>query len=185
MSELVVGPLRAEHWPVIASWFTGPRDVAVWSGPSSRYPVDRAQLEPVLAEMAATPAKRLARVATVDGAVIGHAQMALDRALGTATLQRVAIAPEVRGSGYARMLLEPMLTEVFAIPEFARVELLVFPFNLPAIRTYRTLGFVEEGCLRRSMPFGEERWDTLVLGLLREDWQGGGPAAPTQAEGHS
>lgn len=165
--------LASPQFATIASWFANPRDVAVWAGPSSIFPLDVAQFARMLDETAQRPPRRIARVGLSDGAVVGHAQAAIDWTLGTATLQRVAIAPGRRGQGLAVLLLRPFLDELFRFPELARIELLVFPFNEPAIRAYRALGFRHEGCLRSSMPFGAERWNTLLMALLKADWESG------------
>ena len=54
-----------------------------------------------------------------------------------------------------------------------RLELNVFPFNAPAMRTYAKLGFVREGVRRSSARVGGERWDTVIMAILREDWRPG------------
>jgi RimJ/RimL family protein N-acetyltransferase len=46
-----------------------------------------------------------------------------------------------------------------------RVSLTVFEYNERALRTYRKLGFVEEGRQRaRLLRFGK-RWDMVVMGI--------------------
>jgi RimJ/RimL family protein N-acetyltransferase len=41
----------------------------------------------------------------------------------------------------------------------------VFPENLRAVALYRSVGFVEEGRLRRHLRVGEEERDLLLMGL--------------------
>lgn len=141
----------------------------MWAGPSSTYPVDDVQFEAMLEEASQSPPCRVARVATLESEVVAHAQLAIDWPLGNATLQRVAVAPARRGGRLAERFLKSVLTEALGFTEITRIDLLVFPFNIPAIRTYERLGFVHEGRLRSSMPFESERWDTLVMALLRRE----------------
>ncbi|MFO0969258.1 MAG: GNAT family protein [Gemmataceae bacterium] len=55
-----------------------------------------------------------------------------------------------------------------------RLGLHVYEFNERAIRAYERVGYRREGVLRQSF-FSEGRyWDTVVMGLLREEWTGGG-----------
>jgi ribosomal-protein-alanine N-acetyltransferase len=52
-----------------------------------------------------------------------------------------------------------------------RVTLQVFEYNARAIRVYEKLGFQKEGVLREEH-FREGRyWDTIFMGLLREEWR--------------
>jgi len=69
--------------------------------------------------------------------------------------------------------LSQIRDSVFGMAEFERLELNVYTFNQAAIRAYKRLGFVEEGCRRSSVRVGQARWDTAIYGLLRSEWQGG------------
>ncbi|MCG8355983.1 MAG: GNAT family N-acetyltransferase, partial [Kiloniellales bacterium] len=94
----------------------------------------------------------------------------LDWRHGTATMARVAIAPSARGRGLAPPMLKLVVDEAFALPDFERVELNVYSFNEPAIRAYASLGFVKEGVRRSSTRVGDERWDTVIMAMLRPEW---------------
>jgi RimJ/RimL family protein N-acetyltransferase len=68
-------------------------------------------------------------------------------------------------------MLRPVLREAFAQPEIERVELNVYAWNTPAIRSYERLGFKAEGVRRSSALVNGERWDTAIMGLLRQEWR--------------
>ena len=102
--------------------------------------------------------------------MVGHTQLRLDWRHGVATIARVAIAPDARGRGLAAPMLTLVVDEAFALPDFERVELNVYSFNEPAIRAYASLGFLTEGVRRRSTRVGEERWDTVIMAVLRPEW---------------
>jgi ribosomal-protein-alanine N-acetyltransferase len=70
----------------------------------------------------------------------------------------LAVRPERRRRGYARVLLEAALG---AFPEARRVHLEVRPSNVPARSLYTSLGFVTTG--RRRRYYGDE--DALLMTL--------------------
>jgi RimJ/RimL family protein N-acetyltransferase len=80
-----------------------------------------------------------------EGALVGHAQLGFDWRNGNALLARVAVAPRARGRGLAGPMLRRIIEEAFARPEIGRVELNVYVWNTPAIRSYDRLGFKTEG----------------------------------------
>ena len=68
-------------------------------------------------------------------------------------------------------MLGLLLDKAFEFLEIERAELNVFAFNTPAIRTYERVGFVKEGMRRSSTRVGLQRWDTVVMSLLRDEWR--------------
>ena len=143
-------------------WFSNLEALVQWGGPGLSFPLEAAQLEAMLAETTAIePARSM---------FAGHAQVALDWQNGVGRLSRVAINPRMRGRGLARPFLREVTERFFADPAFERLELNVYTFNEAAIRTYRSLGFREEGVRRSSAKVGDVRWDTAIYGLLRNEW---------------
>jgi RimJ/RimL family protein N-acetyltransferase len=57
------------------------------------------------------------------------------------------------------------------MPGIERLELNVFSFNTPALRACERLGFVWEGVRRSSARVGSERWDTVMMGLLKAEYR--------------
>ncbi len=163
-------PFTAKDFATLAAWFASEAEVVRWGGPAVRHPLDAAQLQAMLDEGSGERPARLAWSAMEDGAVVGHVQLGLDRRHGNATLSRVAIAPAARGRGLAAPMLELVLEEAFERLGMERVELSVYTFNAPAIRTYERLGFVREGVRRSSVRIGDERWDTAIMALIRGEY---------------
>jgi RimJ/RimL family protein N-acetyltransferase len=162
---------RADFEP-LASWFSNQAELTQWGGSAVIYPLRADQLEPMLAEGDdGSAVRRSWMIKNEDGTSIGHAQLLFfDWRHGNATLGRVAIAPHERGKGLARPMLERVITEGFTTFGLERLELNVYSFNLAAIRTYERLGFTHEGMRRSSVRVGTERWDTVIMGLLRAEW---------------
>jgi RimJ/RimL family protein N-acetyltransferase len=106
-----------------------------------------------------------------DDSPVGHAQLHFDWHNGNGTLARVAIAPKFRGQKLAEPMLKLVMAEAFNYPQLVRLELNVYSFNAPAIHTYKRLGFVEEGIRKSSAAVGDERWDTMIMALLRSEYE--------------
>lgn len=151
-------------------WFSNLEALVQWGGPGLSFPLEAAQLEAMLAGTEAVEPERSIFAGLVDSKLAGHAQVALDWQNGVGRLSRVAINPDMRGLGLAGPFLREVTTRFFADPAFERLELNVYTFNEAAIRTYRSLGFREEGVRRSSARVGDVRWDTAIYGLLRNEW---------------
>ena len=52
-----------------------------------------------------------------------------------------------------------------------RVHLLADADNTRAIRCYEKVGFVREGLLRQHRMVGGRAGDTVIMGLLRDEWR--------------
>jgi RimJ/RimL family protein N-acetyltransferase len=173
MSALAVAAQMssAAEAPTLMNWFASEREVVQWGGPRVRFPLDDEQLRAIVDESQTEPATRLCWMARRDRELIGHAQLALDWRNGTASIGRVAIAPERRGQGLARPMVELVLAAAFALDDIERVELGVYSWNALAIATYKRLGFQVEGTRRASTRIGNECWDSTIMSLLRAEYR--------------
>jgi RimJ/RimL family protein N-acetyltransferase len=80
------------------------------------------------------------------------------------------------GKGYGTEATRLMVNHAFATLNLNRVWLNVYEFNRRGIRAYERVGFKQEGILRQDC-FREGRyWDSIIMGILREEWQ------PSRAE---
>ncbi|MCJ8169463.1 GNAT family N-acetyltransferase [Atopomonas sediminilitoris] len=116
--------------------------------PRAHYPLTVAQLA------AAMASRQGAHVACVEGAVVGYANFFAVQPNAYASLGNLVIAPQARGQGVARALIDHL--GQLAAQQFAATELRAncFNHNTQGLLVYRRLGF---------SPFALEP---------REDWQG-------------
>jgi RimJ/RimL family protein N-acetyltransferase len=164
-------PFSSDDIEMLLTWFSTEADLVQWAGATLVFPLDRRQLEDILGETQALPQQRKAWMATTDdGRIVGHVQLVTDRRNGIGRVARVGIAPAERGHGYGIQMVRSVVDEAFSDPNIERVELNVFSFNTAALRAYEKLGFVREGLRRSSARVGSERWDTVIMGLLRSDF---------------
>lgn len=75
------------------------------------------------------------------------------------------------GRGYGREAMRLLLAYLFTEGGFQRVELDTWSGNTRAIRSYASCGFQIEGRLRRAELVEGTYYETVIMGLLREEWQ--------------
>lgn len=169
-------PFTPDHFSTLSGWFDSDANVVQWGGPYVHFPLSDEQMTAMLNEGRSDPPARLCWMAQEDGQLVGHVQIAFDWRNGNATLGRVAIAPDARGRGLAVPMLRLALASAFDFDAVERLELNVYAWNRPAIRSYERLGFVTEGVPLSSVRVGDARWDTAIMGMLRSEWTDSTPA---------
>lgn len=164
-------PFTPAHFPILISWFPTEADLIQWGGSQLRFPLDEAQLRAMLESETGELPDHRSWMAFHRDSIAGHAQLRFDWKNGNATLARVAIAPALRGQKLALPMLELVLAEAFSYPPLMRLELNVYSFNQAAIQVYKRLGFMLEGTRRSSAAVGGERWDTIMMAMLRWEYE--------------
>ena len=84
---------------------------------------------------------------------------------------RIALAPGCRDRGYGTEATRLVVDRVFTELPVHRIQLEVFAFNPRAQHVYERVGFRREGVLRDALRWDGEYHDTIVMGLLRADWE--------------
>jgi RimJ/RimL family protein N-acetyltransferase len=74
------------------------------------------------------------------------------------------------GQGYGTDALRVILGYAFQELNLDRIWLTVIASNARAIHTYEKVGFRHEGALRQAVYRDGQRYDMLVMGLLRAEW---------------
>lgn len=165
-------PFEESHFDRLMSWITSREAHVFWTGPIVPYPLTHAVLKEALDESTAQPpARHCWMVENGAGQLIGHLELVLDWGNQVGRLARVIVAPDHRGKGHARSMVKQALEHAFIQDGMKRVELNVYPQNRAAVTTYRKLGFREEGIRRSSAHVGDQRWDTMIMGLLIHEWE--------------
>ena len=82
------------------------------------------------------------------------------------------IAPELWGNGYATEAATALVEHGFSEMGLHRISSWCIAENGASISVLRKLGLREEGRLRENEFFKGRWWDTLVFGLLLEEWAG-------------
>jgi RimJ/RimL family protein N-acetyltransferase len=74
------------------------------------------------------------------------------------------------GKGYGTEATGLLVRHAFETLNLNRVWLHVFEYNKRGIRVYEKVGFKKEGALRQDRFHGGRYWDTVAMGLLREEY---------------
>jgi len=78
---------------------------------------------------------------------------------------------EYWGKGYGTDAMMLILRYAFQQLDLRRVSLTVYEYNPRAIRSYEKAGFQHEGRLRQALNRDGRRWDILMMGILRDEWE--------------
>jgi RimJ/RimL family protein N-acetyltransferase len=76
-----------------------------------------------------------------------------------------------RGKGFATDAMDVALRFAFHELNLHRVQITIFDYNLPSIALAERMGFVREGAYREFLERDGTRYDMLLYGLLRVEWQ--------------
>jgi RimJ/RimL family protein N-acetyltransferase len=152
--------------------FSSPQVTRYWSSGPMR---EQAQAEALIAEIddCARRGVLLQWGVTTLGSddVVGTCTLAhLDPGQGRAEVG-FALHPAHWGRGVMRMALRTLIGHAFATLGLRRLEADVDPRNLRSLHALETLGFRREGLLRERWLVDGEIQDSVLLGLLRSEWQ--------------
>lgn len=75
------------------------------------------------------------------------------------------------GKGYGTDALKALIHYLFQTMNLNRVQLDTWSGNVRAIRSYEKCGFVVEGRMRNDAYIDGQYYDTIVMGLLKEEFQ--------------
>lgn len=95
----------------------------------------------------------------------------LDTANLSCNLRIALIGSRAFGKGYGSEALALVLDHAFGTTPLHRISLDVFSFNDRARHVYKKAGFVEEGVLRDALRWDGEWHDSVIMSVLRPDWQ--------------
>jgi len=170
--RLRLRPLRADDVDGVFALYSSPEVTRFWSFAAW---TERAQAEAWLAERIhwGPPSVYLWAVADRRD----------DRFIGTASLFALAgpmhraelgysLLPDRQGQGLATEAVRLALAHAFGRMGLERIEADVDPRNEPSWRLLEKLGFRREGLLRNRWRVGGELADSLIFGLLRDEYAG-------------
>ena len=81
------------------------------------------------------------------------------------------LVPEVHGKGYGKEAVSLVVDYAFRTYAHPAVGAIAYEFNDASRGLLESLGFTEEGRVRKDRFIDGEYVDTIVYGLLREEWR--------------
>jgi RimJ/RimL family protein N-acetyltransferase len=77
---------------------------------------------------------------------------------------------DFQNKGYGTEAMKLLIKYCFNTLNLHRIELETFSFNHRAIKSYKKVGFIEEGRKRQAIFANGEYHDRIIMGLLRDEW---------------
>ena len=106
------------------------------------------------------------RVAEVSGSIVGmiHLSNGHRRRIAHTSEFGMSVSRPFRDQGIGRLLIQALLDWARENTVIEKISLKVHGDNSRAIHLYKTLGFVEEGCLKKEIKYGPNQYvDVLLL----------------------
>ena len=113
-----------------------------------------------------------AAIDTANGQVVGMSHFIRPTLFGVVEIGGTYLAPQVRGTGYNRVMKKLMINHAFA-SGIVKVEFRVDTRNRRSMAAVEALGAQREGTIRQDMvTWTGYRRDTALYGLLATEWAG-------------
>lgn len=116
------------------------------------------------------PEHRILSICTTAGDHIGEVHVALEQSLGDGQLSILIGRKDVWHQGYGTAGARAALEAAFGEWGLYRIWVDVPEYNEAALSMFRHLGFVHEGTLRKSRPHEGSRFDSVVMGILANEY---------------
>ncbi|MHC0038062.1 GNAT family N-acetyltransferase [Pseudoneobacillus sp. C159] len=88
----------------------------------------------------------------------------------TASIRIQILNERYWSKGYGTEAMSLLLDYGFGVYNLHRIELEVYSYNQRAIHAYQKLGFKQEGIKRESIFYNYEFHDTIIMGLLKNEF---------------
>ena len=176
LTEITLKPFEQNDFARLIGWIRSPEFLLQWAGSIFAYPLDKAQLLVYLKGSQDNPPTRKIYKATQlqSNAVVGHIELNdIDPRHKSATVCRVLVGEaHLRSKGIGSQMVRKLLEIGFDQLGLHRIDLVVFDFNIPAIKCYERAGFLKEGHFRDIRRIGKEYWSLYQMSLLEHEWRG-------------
>lgn len=118
------------------------------------------------------PPRRL--VVVVDGALVGTVAWYWEsRETEWARMGVTVYDPAVRGRGIGCEALGLWVSYLFEVTPWVRLDFATWSGNAAMLAVGQALGFTEEARFRKARVVDGVRYDSVVMGVLREEWAAG------------
>ncbi|MBD8080674.1 GNAT family N-acetyltransferase [Cellulosimicrobium arenosum] len=176
---------RAQDLADFRDWLRPHHEWHRWDGPY--YPVpDDAQADALVARLRTSssveaahpqglsddglPPRRVV-VADAEDRLVGTCSWSWESAESQWARIGVGIYPtHRRGQGLGREAVRLWVDQLFATTSWVRLDFATWSGNAAMLGVGRSLGFVEEARFRRARVVDGTRYDSVVMGVLREEW---------------
>jgi RimJ/RimL family protein N-acetyltransferase len=171
--RLILREFQDDDWPAILAYQRDPLYLR-YSHWSDRAPAAaRAFVQGFIAQQREQPRTRfqLAIVLRSAEQLIGNCGIRMESPEAHEAELGYELAAEHWGRGYATEAARVMLGFAFSELRLHRISSWCIADNIASVRVLEKLGFHAEGRLREKEHFKGRRWDTLLFGMLEDEWR--------------
>jgi RimJ/RimL family protein N-acetyltransferase len=170
--NLYLSKIEKEDMKYLYGWFSNPEFLKFYDYmppvPQSREEVDKAFAEYEASDYSMIFAVKLSCSSRIIG-VVGFEDIIRENGVATAF---IGIGDkESRGMGFGEEAWGLLLRYGFEKMDLHRIQLNVLEFNKAAINLYEKSGFRREGTWREFVLRDGKRYDLLLYGLLKNEWE--------------
>ncbi len=177
--RLVLRDFVKEDWPAVLAYQQKPLYLRFYPWAERRPENVQEMIEMWLSQQQETPRVKFQLAATlrITGELIGNCGLRLKEAGAHEGGIGFELDPDYWGQGYATEAAQAMVE--FGFSEFGlhRIWARCLADNSRSARVLERLGMRLEGRLRQNEYFKGRWWDTLLYGLLDDEWQAQNPSA--------
>ena len=152
----------------INSWNIDERTHALWCARILPYPVEKESFDQKLEEISARTGDTPFVMTADDGTVEGFFSYSLNLETNEGMLKFVMVAPDQRGKGLGKAMLQLAAQYAFTSTGADAVRLVVFSENERAKRCYESVGFTELSNIPDAFQFKDESWGRCSMILKKE-----------------
>ena len=106
------------------------------------------------------------------GEHIGEGHLAIEKSLGDGQLSVLIGRKDLWHKGFGASATDKMIQIGFQQLELFRIWVDVPEYNTNAIKLFKQFGFIHEGTLRQSRPHDGARFDSVIMGILKNEYVG-------------
>jgi RimJ/RimL family protein N-acetyltransferase len=171
--RLTLREFRPDDWQAVWQYQNDPRYLRYYAW--TERPAEDVQkfVEMFVAWQAEQPRRKrqLALVLTATGQLIGNCGIRMDSADAREADIGYELAPEHWGNGYATEAARALVRFGFEELGLHRIWSWCIADNSASAHVLRKIGMREEGRQRDKEYFKGRYWDTLLFGMLEEEWR--------------
>ena len=160
-------------WPAVLAYQQDPRYLRFYPWETRTEADARSFVDMFLNEQAERPRRRFQLAITLPGTAQLIGSCGIRRKPGNDWEADIGyeLSPDFWGQGYATESARAMVNFGFHELRLHRISSWCIADNTASVRVLERLGFRQEGRLRRNEYFKRRWWDTLLFGLLVDEWR--------------
>jgi|TARA_B100001971_G_C18120670_1_gene499263 RimJ/RimL family protein N-acetyltransferase len=176
-------PVTRDDVKRIATWIEDPEISDAWFGrytygdpahlgyePKNMVNATKQEWDEVFHDPHHEPHRDIFSVYTLSGEHLGEGQLSIDEALGDAQVSVLIGEKTLWHKGYGTAAVLAMIEHIFDHLGLHRAWVDVPEYNTAARKMFEHIGFQHEGTLRQSRPHHGARHNSVILGMLMNEY---------------